>query len=116
LSILDTALKYVYRPKTEFLICGNVNVNYLLDSYHKAQLSTLLNTFNVTHTISFPTRIYHSKGSAINNIFIDNTRLHSFIVSPIVNGLSDHDAQYLVLKKAFSWNKSSCLPHTTKLI
>jgi exonuclease III len=44
LSILDTALKYLCRLKTEFLICGDVNVNYLLDSYHKAQLSTLLNT------------------------------------------------------------------------
>ena len=32
LSILDTALKYLYRPKTEFIICGDVNVNYLLDN------------------------------------------------------------------------------------
>jgi hypothetical protein len=62
-------------------------------------VSTLLNTFNVTYMISFPTRIYRSKGSAIDNIFIDNTRLQSCIVSPIVNGLSDHDAQYLILKK-----------------
>jgi exonuclease III len=71
LSILDTALKYLYRHKTEFLICGDVNINYLLHGCHKAQLSTLLNTFNVTHSISFPSRIYCSEGSAIDNIFID---------------------------------------------
>jgi hypothetical protein len=116
LSILGTALKYLYRPKTGFLICGDVNVNYLLDSYHKVQLSTLLNTFNVTHTISFRTRIYRSKGSAVDNIFIDNTRLHSFIVSPIVNGLSDHSAQYLILKKELSQNKSSGFPRKPRLI
>jgi hypothetical protein len=70
----------------------------------------------VTHTISFPTRIYHSKGSAIDNFFIVNTRLHSFFVSPIVNGLSDHDAQYLILKKVFSQNKSSGFPRKTRLM
>jgi hypothetical protein len=98
------------------LICGDVNVNYLLESYHKAQLSTLLNTFNVTHMISFPTRIYYSKGSAIDNIFIDNTRLHSVTVSPIINGLSDHDTQYLILKTVLSRNKSSGFPSKTRVI
>jgi hypothetical protein len=70
----------------------------------------------MTHMISFPTRIYCSKGSAIDNIFIDNTSLNSGILSPIINGLSDHDAQYLILKKVFSRNKSSGFPRKTRLI
>jgi hypothetical protein len=36
---------YIYKSTqgntTNFLICGDVNINYLLDSYQKTQLSTL---------------------------------------------------------------------------
>jgi hypothetical protein len=101
LNTPDITLKHLYKPKTEFLICGDVHVNYLSDSYRKAQLSSLLNTFNVPHTVSFPTKTHNSQGS-----IIDNTRLHSFTVSSIVTGLSDDDAQYLILKTVFSLNKS----------
>jgi hypothetical protein len=33
----------------------------------------------------------------LGNIFIDIARLGSFCTSPIVNGLSGHDAQYLTV-------------------
>lgn len=55
-----------------------------------------MNSCNMTHTVCFPTRIYNNLGSANNKIFINNTRFNSFTVSPIVNGLSDHDARYLI--------------------
>jgi hypothetical protein len=105
LNTVETTLKHLYKPKIEFLMCGDVNVNYLLGSCRKAQLSSLLNTFNVSYTVSFPTRTHNSKGSIIDNIFIDNTRLHCFAVSPIVNGLSDHDIQYIILKNVFFLDK-----------
>jgi hypothetical protein len=35
------------------------------------------------------------------DIFIDNTKLDSFNVVPIVNGLSDHNAQLLNFKNIF---------------
>jgi hypothetical protein len=83
-------------PKTEILICGDINVDYLIDNDHKKQLSLLLNTYNLSHTVHFPTRIQNNLGTAIDNIFVDNSRLNSFTVSCIVNGLSDHGAQHLV--------------------
>jgi hypothetical protein len=43
--------------------------------------------------VNFATRVQNSSSAAIENIFIDSTRLTSSCTSPIVNGLSDHDAQ-----------------------
>jgi len=47
LKKLDVALKYLYKPKTEFLICGDVNTDYLLDSNQKKHLSSLLTNYNL---------------------------------------------------------------------
>jgi hypothetical protein len=38
--------------------------------------------------------------SPVDNVFIDNTS-HLFKVLPIVNGLSDHDSQYLTVNNLF---------------
>jgi hypothetical protein len=35
--------------------------------------------------------------TAIDNIFVDSIRFSSSSTSPIINGLSDHDAQYLMI-------------------
>jgi hypothetical protein len=35
--------------------------------------------------------------SAIDNIFIDYSRLGAFNVTPILNSLSDHDAQLVII-------------------
>jgi hypothetical protein len=51
----------------------------------------------VTHTVNFATRIKNSLRTAIGNIFIDSTRLSSSCTFPIVNGLSDNDAQFLTV-------------------
>jgi hypothetical protein len=32
---LDATLKYLYNPKSEFLICGDINVDYLNDYHHQ---------------------------------------------------------------------------------
>jgi hypothetical protein len=48
--------------------------------------------------MNFATRIQKSSSTAIDNIFIDNTRLRSSCTSPTVNGLSNHDAQFLTAK------------------
>jgi exonuclease III len=35
LSGLDATLKYLYNPKTVFLICGDINIVYLNENYRK---------------------------------------------------------------------------------
>jgi hypothetical protein len=41
----------------------------------------------------------HNSESLIENIFIDPSQYKNHSVYPIVNGLSDHDAQLLIIKK-----------------
>jgi hypothetical protein len=58
-------------------------------------MCSLLTTYNLLHTVHFATRKQHKSSTAIDNIFVDNRRLESSYTSPLINGLSDHDAQFL---------------------
>jgi len=62
---LDLILKYLYKPKVEFIIRGDFNVNYLIDSSSAQQLTLILQSYNVFHTIDFPTRMTKVSSSAI---------------------------------------------------
>jgi exonuclease III len=97
LKRLDTTLKYLYNPKSEFIICGDINVDYLNEINQKKQINSLLTTYNLTHTVIFATRIQNNSSTAIDNIFVDSIRLNSSSTSPIINGLTDHDAQLLTV-------------------
>ena len=97
----------LYRPTTEFVICGDVNRDYLSDSHMRQQLTQLLGTYNMLQTVNFPTRIQNNCRSAIDNIFINKSQLHLHNVLPLYNCLSEHDAQYLVLKNFFGKEKTA---------
>jgi hypothetical protein len=97
LQKLDAILKYLYSPKSEFIICGDININYLTENNRKPQINSLLKTYNLLPTINLATRIQNSSSKAIDNIFIDNARLSSSYTYPIVNGLSDHDTKFLMV-------------------
>ena len=71
----------LYQPKTELIICGDINIDYLPHSFKKRQLSQLLGSYNISHLVNFPTRFQQCN------------------ILPIHNGLSDHNAQRLLLKK-----------------
>jgi hypothetical protein len=85
----------------QFLICGDINVGYLINCDHKQQLSSLLGTYNMFYTVNFPTRFQNNHNLALDNIFIDKSRLHTYVVLPWSNALYDHDAQCLILNNFF---------------
>jgi hypothetical protein len=70
-------LQSLYTPKLNFVICCNINVNYLNGNDKKNQLDAVLNSYNLFSTIDFPTRIYSDSSLAIINIFIDITRINN---------------------------------------
>jgi hypothetical protein len=45
--------------------------------------------------VNFPTRIQHNSATATDNIFIDITMAGYYSITPIINWLSDHDAQII---------------------
>jgi hypothetical protein len=55
----------------------------------------------MSHTVNFPTRFEKNHSSAIENIFVENSRLLGCMVFPSSNGLLVHDAQCIILNKLF---------------
>ena len=43
---LQLILKYLHKPKLEFIICGDFNVNFFIDSSSAQQLTLLLRSYN----------------------------------------------------------------------
>ena len=58
----------------------------------------MLQTYNLTAIVTFSTRSQGTSSTTIDNIFIDKSKIPNYTVSPFLNGLSDHDAQLLIIK------------------
>jgi len=71
----------------------------------KNQLDNILQSFNLSSIINFPTRIGPDSFSTIDNVFIGNSYLNEFVITPLINGFSDHDAQLLTIQFVQKHNK-----------
>jgi len=69
----------------QFIICGDINVNYLVHNRRRKILGALLSSFSLSSIVYFPTRLQNKSATAIGNIFIDTSN----------NGLPDHDARLI---------------------
>jgi hypothetical protein len=98
LETLDAVLQSVYFPSQGIIICGDININYLVANEQRKQLDNLLLLYNLIGIVDFPTRLTDTSSTAIDNVFIDVDRCHDYVVTPFPNGLSDHDAQIVVFK------------------
>ena len=73
---LDLILKHLYKPKLEFIICGDFNVNLLIESSAARQLTLLLQSYNLFHVTDFATGTAKVSCSTIDNIFINYSRIN----------------------------------------
>jgi hypothetical protein len=85
------------KPTATFLICGDLNINLFSKSNEAIKLLTLMNTYNLTQVVDFPTRITNNDGTSIGTIFVDISMYDKIEIKPFINGLSDHDAQIICL-------------------
>jgi hypothetical protein len=92
LQSLDNVLQSLYTPAFHIIVCGDVSINYLVESEKKNQLDNLLLMYYLTGIEDFPTRIIHTSATTIDNIFIDIAYLGDYLVIPFSNDLSGHDA------------------------
>ena len=79
------------------VICGDVNANYLIDNNRRRQLDAVLHTYNLTGIVEFPTRFGLNSQTAIDNVFINTSTIGKYDLYPLLNGLSDHDAQLIII-------------------
>ena len=99
LTQLDLILQKPFNNKYNIIICVEVNVNYVIDNNRRSQLDAVLHSYNLTGIVEFPTRSGLNSQTAIDNVFIDTSTNGKYDLYPLKNGLSDHDAQLLILNK-----------------
>jgi hypothetical protein len=109
LTNFDLILHKFFNFKFNFIMCGEINVNYLAESYKINQLNNILQSFNLSSIVNFPTRIGQNSFSAIDSFLIVNSYLNKFDIIPLINGLSGHDAQLLTIPFAQKHNKDQCM-------
>ena len=98
LNGLADIIKKFIQSNLKLIIRGGINVNYLTDTDRKRQLDSILNSYNLFSRIHFPTRNQNGSNTAIDNIVTDILAFSNFKIIPIINGLSDHSAQLLIIK------------------
>ena len=94
LQQLEYALDKLYKVSSDLILCGDFNINHLEENSRQYHLKSLFASFNLSDIVKFPTRISNNSITLIDNFYINTSRLH-FSIYPLINGLSDHDAQVL---------------------
>jgi hypothetical protein len=79
----------------------------------KRQLDAVLLTYDLAPIVYFPTRTQGSSSTAIDNIFLDTNTFFNYTISPLYNGLADHDAQLLIINDLNMQPHSHCT-HTIR--
>ena len=109
LTNFDLILHKFFNLNYNFIVCADFNVDYLIESHKKTQLNKILQSFNLSSIVDFPTRIKLNSFTSIDNFFINNSYLTNFDVSPLINGLSDHNGRMLTLQFTQQHIKDQCL-------
>jgi exonuclease III len=70
LQQLDLILQKLFNNKHNIIICGDVNVNYLVDNSRKSQLDAILHSYNLMGIVKFPTRFGLTSKMTIDNFLL----------------------------------------------
>jgi hypothetical protein len=87
-------ITYLYKPKLEFVIRGDINADYLAERCHKQCLNSVLTFSNLKSIVDFPTRIQNYSSTVTGNIYIGSSRKNRIYIKPVPDG-----AKLLVVKK-----------------
>jgi hypothetical protein len=104
LNQLDLILQKLYSNKYNIVICSDVNVNYLIDNNRRSQLDAVLHSYNLAGIVKFPTRFglnYHMPLT----LFSLTSTFGKYDLYLLINGLTDCDAQLVILKKGHKREK-----------
>lgn len=100
ISKLESVLFKLSKGTRKIILCGDFNINFLLNNNDKMNLLDMLNTFNLRQTVTFPTRITTNTATLIDNIFVNGSMFELTKTCALINGLSDHDGQIIYLSFA----------------
>jgi hypothetical protein len=90
LQSLDNVLQSLYTPALHIIICGDININYLVDNEQKKQFDNLLHMYNLIGIVYFSIRHNSFSSSAIDNIFIVTSRLQDYSLTLCLSYLNPY--------------------------
>jgi hypothetical protein len=106
LEKLESILNLLFRNNAKIVLCGDMNVNYLTNNNKKRKMYLLLALVNLVSTVNFPMRLQNNSATAIDNISIDASLQGNYVIYSLCNGLSDHDAQLIVLTEVEAFTRN----------
>ena len=113
LKQLEIILNKLCKGTTKLILCGDFNINHFEMNSRKNLLESLLASFNLYSTITFPTRVTINSSTLIDiDIDINNFK---FSVFPLINSISDHDAQIIELSNVYNTNPKTHLTFSRKI-
>jgi len=101
LNTLEKILNKIYNNATDIMLCGDFNVNYHKNSSFKKSIDSLLTSYGISSVVTFSTTIQKESRTLIDNIFFNTSKFKNYTVNPIANGLSNHDAQCIIIHDLF---------------
>jgi hypothetical protein len=69
--MLDTILQSLYSPILHFIICGDINIDYLYGSQRKHQLDSLLLSYNLNNIIDFLTIVQNTSATTFLLMYLN---------------------------------------------
>jgi len=78
-------IKKFFQSDLKLIICGDVQVNYLIDTERKRQLDLILNCYNLFSMIHFYSRNQNESSIAIGTVFIDRFAFSNFKIIPLIH-------------------------------
>ena len=96
---LDSIIMKIYKIGLMIVVCGDFNINYLKENDMRKHLDAVLISYNLTSGVDFLARIQNKSSTAIDSTYINTFHFSNFVITPLVNGLSDHDAQPLTINE-----------------
>lgn len=92
---MENVLNYINpKSKTNIVLCGDLNIDNLVDATARRELTDLLSSFNITKLINTATRITKYSRTGINYT-CTNDASNVLNGQVVFNGLSDHSSQIL---------------------
>jgi hypothetical protein len=54
------SIKSLYKTEQKLILCGDINIDYIIDNERKKQLAAVLLSYNLTATVHFPIRVQYN--------------------------------------------------------
>lgn len=105
IETLDEVLDKINKEKKYVLLCGDLNIDDLLNTPQKNIFNALLTTHNLNKCTKGPTRITKNTVSSIDYI-ITNLQ-NQYLGKILTTGLSDHEGQEITIYKTLPMESSN---------